>query len=156
MFKKGPIPPWVHGFVDYLLGAFLIASPFLFSYDSGAATAVGIVGGVVVLVLAACTAWATGLIKSIPPSAHAIFDVIVAGLLIASPFLFGFSGESNPTAVFIITGVLSLLYAIATRYTPEPRPPRKGQLDRSASESSNRAEGSSSASPSSERSRRSR
>jgi hypothetical protein len=117
---------------------------------------------VIVLVLAACTAWALGLIKSIPPSAHAIFDLIIAIVLIASPFLFGFSNESSPTAVFIVTGVLSLLYAIATRYTPEPRPPRHerrpaaDQVDRSASESSNRADGSSSESPSSERSRRSR
>jgi hypothetical protein len=121
MFKKGPIPPLLHGLVDYLLGAFLIASPFLFGFDSGAAKAVGIVGGVVVIVLTACTAWGTGLIKSVPAPAHAIFDVIVAVLLIAAPFLFAFSDESDPTAVFIVTGVLALLYAIATRYTPEPR-----------------------------------
>jgi hypothetical protein len=156
MFKKGPIPPWVHGFVDYLLGAFLIASPFLFSFDSGAATATGVVAGVIVIVLTSCTAWAPGLIRSVPPPAHAIFDVIVAALLIASPFLFGFSDESAPTAVFIITGVVGLLYAIATRYTPEAKPASRGQVERSASASSNRADGSSSASPSSERSRRSR
>jgi hypothetical protein len=162
MFKNGPIPPWVHGSVDYLLGAFLILSPFLFSFDSGAATATGIVSGVIVLVLASSSAWATGLIKSIPPSAHAIFDLIVAVLLIAAPFLFGFSSETAPTAVFMITGVLALLYAIATRYTPEPRPPREprrppaDQLERSDSDSSNRTAGSSSESPNSERSRRSR
>ncbi|HEX4691863.1 MAG TPA: hypothetical protein VH276_14305 [Solirubrobacteraceae bacterium] len=163
MFKSGPLPPWIHGSVDYLLGAFLVLSPFLFSYDSGAATATGIVAGVLVLVLAASTAWATGLIKSIPPSAHAIFDLIIAVLLIASPFLFGFSNETAPTAVFMVTGVLALLYAIATRYSPERKPPREprrqppagDQLERSASDSSNRADGSSSASPSSERSRRS-
>jgi hypothetical protein len=127
MFKKGPIPPLLHGLVDYLFGAFLIASPFLFSFDAGAAKAVGVVGGVVVLVLAACTAWATGLIKSVPPSAHAIFDLIIAVLLIASPFLFGFSDETNPTAVFIIAGVADLLFAIATRFTPEPRTPRRSR-----------------------------
>ena len=161
MFKNGPLPPWIHGSVDYLLGAFLILSPFLFSYDAGAATATGIVAGVLVLVLAASTAWATGLIKSIPPSAHAIFDLIIAVLLIASPFLFGFSDETAPTAVFMVTGVLALLYAIGTRYSPEPKPPREprrqrsDQLERSASDSSNRTEGSSSESPSNERSRRS-
>jgi len=161
MFKNGPIPPWIHGAVDYLLGAFLILSPFLFSFDAGAATATGIVAGVLVLVLASSTAWATGLIKSIPPSAHAIFDLIIAILLIASPFLFGFSDETSPTAVFMVTGVLALLYAIGTRYSPEPKPPREprrppsDQLERSASDSSNRTEGSSSESPNNERSRRS-
>jgi hypothetical protein len=158
MFKKGPIPSLAHGLLDYVFGALLIASPFLFSFDSNAAKATGIVAGVIVIVLTACTDWTAGLIKSVPASAHAIFDVIVAILLIASPFLFGFSDETNPTAVFLISGVLALLYAIATRYTPEPRPARRdrGQLDRSASESSKRADGSSSESPSSERSRRSR
>src|SRR4051812_45408706 len=132
MFKNVPIPPWVHGIVDYLLGAFLIASPFLFSYDSGAAHAAAIVARWLLLVIAACTDWATGLIKSVPPSAHAIFDVIIAILLIASPFLFGFSDETSPTAAFLIIGVLALLYAIATRYTPEPKP--RAGVERSASD----------------------
>jgi hypothetical protein len=157
MFKKGPIPPLVHGLLDYVFGAFLIASPFLFSYDSGAAKATGVVAGVIVLVLAACTDWTAGLIKSVPASAHAIFDLIIAILLIAAPFLFGFSDETNPTAVFLVSGVFALLYAIATRYTPDAKPARErtDRLDRSASDSSKRTDGSSSVSPSSERSRRS-
>ena len=68
------------------------------------------------------------------------------------------SDESSPTAVFIITGVVALLYAIATSYTPEPKPARAkpaDQLERSASDSSNRTDGSSSESPNNERSRRS-
>jgi hypothetical protein len=127
MFKNGPIPPWVHGGVDYLLGAFLILSPFLFSFDAGAATATGIVAGVLVLVLASSTAWATGLITSIPPSAHAIFDLIIAVLLIASPFLFGFSDDGTATAFFIVLGVVHLLMTIATRFVSEapPRRPRQ-------------------------------
>ena len=137
MFKNGPIPPWIHGSVDYLLGAFLILSPFLFSFDSGAATATGIVSGVIVLVLASSSAWATGLIKSIPPSAHAIFDLIIAVLLIASPFLFGFSDESAPTAVFIAGGVVFLLVAVGTRYLGEDeslRERRRLRRDRKGSD----------------------
>jgi hypothetical protein len=125
MFKKGPIPPLVHGLLDYAFGALLIAAPFLFSFDDDAAKAVGVVAGVVVIVIAACTAWTAGLIKSIPPSAHAIFDLVIAIVLIASPFLFGFSDDGNATAVFLVAGVLDLLFAIATRFTPEPRPSRR-------------------------------
>jgi SPW repeat len=132
MFKKGPIPPLVHGLLDYVFGALLIASPFLFSFDDGAAKAVGIAGGVIVLVIAACTDWTAGLIKSIPPSAHAIFDLIVAILLIASPFLFGFSDDDNATAVAIVAGVLDLLFAIATRFTPEPRGSRRERREAQA------------------------
>lgn len=127
MFKNGPIPPLVHGLLDYVLGGLLIAVPFLFSFDISAAKAVGIVGGVVVLVIAATTAWTAGLIKSIPTTVHAIFDIIIALLLIASPFLFSFSNDGTPTAVFIVAGVFDLLWAIGTRFTPEPRRVRGGR-----------------------------
>jgi hypothetical protein len=121
MFKKGPIPPLVHGLLDYLLAAVLIASPFLFAFTADAATAVGVVAGVLVLVIASCTAWAAGIIKSIPVPAHAMLDLALAALLIASPFLFGFTDDDAATPFFIVAGVVELLLAIATRYTPEPR-----------------------------------
>jgi hypothetical protein len=119
MFKKGPIPPFVHGVLDYGLAALLIAAPFLFAFTADAATAVGVVAGVVVLVIASCTAWTAGIIKSIPVPAHAMLDLALAALLIASPFLFGFTDDDSATPFFIVAGVVELLLAIATRYTPE-------------------------------------
>ena len=125
MFKKGPIPPFVHGVLDYGLAALLIAAPFLFAFDADAATAVGIVAGVLVLVIGACTAWTTGIIKSIPVQAHVMLDYMLAILLIASPFLFGFDGDGTATAFFIVVGIAGLLLAIATRFTPEQRQKRR-------------------------------
>jgi hypothetical protein len=123
VFKKGPIPPLVHGALDYLLGAFLIAAPFLFSFTADAAKAVGIVAGVLVIVLAATTAWTTGLIKSVPVVVHAMLDYLLGVVLIAAPFLFVFSkDDGTATAFFIAYGVATLLYAIATRFSAaEPR-----------------------------------
>jgi hypothetical protein len=126
VFKKGPITPLVHGLADYVLGAFLIAAPFLFGFTADAATAVAIVAGVVVIVLAATTAWGTGLIKSVPVVVHAMLDYVLGVVLIASPFLFMLSDDdSTATAFFIAFGVVSLLYAIATRYTPDASPGRR-------------------------------
>jgi hypothetical protein len=125
MFKKGPIPPVVHGLMDYGIAALLIASSFLFGFTVDAATAVSIVAGVVVLIIAACTAWTAGLIKSIPVPAHAVLDYALSILLIASPFLFGFTDDGNATAFFIVAGVVDLLLTIATRFTPEPKQPRR-------------------------------
>jgi SPW repeat-containing protein len=120
VFKKGPIPPLVHGFLDYALGIFLVAAPFIFSFEADAATALGIVAGVVVLVLAASTAWNTGLIKSVPVVVHAMLDYVLAAVLIAAPFLFVFSDDDGTaTAFFIAYGVATLLYAIATRYAED-------------------------------------
>ena len=71
----------------------MLAAPFLFDFDSGAAEAVAIVAGVVILVLTASTALPTGLIKSVPVHAHVVLDYVLAALLIASPFLFGFTDD---------------------------------------------------------------
>jgi hypothetical protein len=125
MFRQGPIPPFVHGLIEYAIGILLIASSFVFAFDSSAATAVSIVTGVVVLVIAASTAMTTGLIKSIPVQAHVIMDYGLAAVLIAAPFLFGFSGDGTATAFFIVLGVFHLLLTIGTRFLGEEQPPRR-------------------------------
>jgi hypothetical protein len=125
MFKKGPIPPLVHGLLDYAIAALLIASSFIFTFTEDAATAASIVAGVALLIIAACTAWTAGIIKSIPVPAHAMLDYALSIALIASPFLFAFTRDGNATAFFIVAGAVDLLMTIATRFTPEPREPRR-------------------------------
>src|SRR3954451_11732055 len=119
MFKQGPIPAFVHGAIEYLAAVLLIAAPFIFSFEDDTATAVSIVAGVVVLVVTASTALPTGLIKSIPVQAHAVIDFLLAAVLIAAPFVFGFSDDGTATAFFIILGVVHLLLTIATRFVGE-------------------------------------
>jgi len=122
MFKQGPVPTFVHGVIEYAAGILFIAAPFLLGFDSDTATAVSIVAGVLILIIAASTAMSTGLIKSIPVQAHVVLDYLLAILLIASPFLFGFSDDGNATAFFIVLGVLHLLLTIATRFIRVDRP----------------------------------
>ena len=55
MFKQGPLPAFVHGVIEYLAAALLIAAPFLFSFDSGTATAFFIVLGVAHLLVTIAT-----------------------------------------------------------------------------------------------------
>ncbi len=124
MFKQGPIPAFVHGLIEYGAGALLIAAPFLFAFDSDTATAVSIIAGVAVLIIAASTAMSTGLIKSIPVPAHVILDYALAILLIGSPFLFGFDDDGTATAFFIVLGVVHLLLTIATRFMRDEQPRR--------------------------------
>jgi hypothetical protein len=129
MFKQGPVPAFVHGVIEYLAGALFIAAPFLFAFDDDTATAVSIVAGVLILVVTASTALPTGLIKSIPVHAHAVIDLALAAVLIASPFLFGFSDDGTATAFFIVLGVVHLLLTIATRFVseaPRRRPRQAG------------------------------
>ena len=118
MLREGPISRFLHGAIEYLAGVLLVAAPFLLSFDSGAAVAVSIVGGVLIIVVAASTDGPTSLVNSIPIAAHVLLDYALAAILVASPFLFGFSDEGAPTAFFIALGVLHLLVTIGTRFKP--------------------------------------
>jgi hypothetical protein len=103
----------------------LIAAPFLLSFKSDGATAVSIVAGVLILVIAASTAMSTGLIKSIPVQAHVVLDYLLAALLVAAPFIFTFTDDGTATALFIVLGVFHLLLTIATRFIREPKEPKE-------------------------------
>jgi hypothetical protein len=125
MIRQGPLPRAVHGLIEYLAGALFIAAPFLFGFQSGTATAVAIVAGIVIIVVAAITAGPTSLINSVPLGVHIVLDYVLAGLLVAAPFIFGFSDEGAPTAFFIVLGVVHLLVTIATRFRPRAEEPRR-------------------------------
>ena len=121
MLRQGPIPLFVHGIFEYVVGILLIAAPFLLGFDSDAATALSIVLGVATLVIAASTQSPTGLAKVIPIPIHVVLDLASAALMIAAPFLFGFTDESAPTALLIVLGVVGLLVTIGTRFLPPRR-----------------------------------
>jgi len=116
VLTQGPIPRFVHGLVEYLAGALLIAAPFLFGFESDSATALSIVVGVVVVAIAASTDGPSSLINSIPLSAHVALDYVLAAVLVAMPFIGGFSEETDPTVFFIALGVVHLLLTIGTRF----------------------------------------
>lgn len=116
MMRDGPIPLFVHGLIEYVAGALFIAAPFLLGYKSGAAEALSIVIGVVVIAIAASTDGPTSLVNQIPRPAHVALDYVLAIVLIALPFLAGFSSETAPTVVFIVVGVAHLLITIGTRF----------------------------------------
>jgi uncharacterized membrane protein YfcA len=127
VFKQGPVPAFVHGIVEYAAAILFIAAPFLFDFTEDSATALSLVVGVLVLIIAASTHWRTGLIQSIPVQAHVMLDYVLAIFLIASPFLLGFTDDGTAAAFFIVLGVVHLLLTIATRFIVDERPPRAKQ-----------------------------
>jgi hypothetical protein len=124
VLRQGPIPRFAHGLIEYVAGGIAVAAPFVLNFHSGAAKAVAIIVGVLVIMLAATTEGSTSLVNSIPLAAHVLLDYLMAAVLIASPFIFGFSGEGAPTAFFIVVGVLHLLITIGTRFRAPAEPER--------------------------------
>lgn len=117
MIREGPISQTVHGAIEYAAGVLFIAAPFIFDFDDSSATAVAIVLGVVIIFVAAITRGPTSLVDSLPVSVHIVVDYALAAVLIAAPFLFGYSDETNPTVFFIVLGVAHLLVTVATRFS---------------------------------------
>ena len=118
MLRDGPIPLSLHGAIEYVAGVLFIVAPLLLDYDSGTATGVSVAVGVVILVVAATSAFPTGLIPRIPVSVHVTLDFVLAAFLIISPFIFSFSEDGEPTAFFVGLGIAHLLITIGTRFLP--------------------------------------
>jgi uncharacterized membrane protein HdeD (DUF308 family) len=132
VLREGPVPRFVHGVIEYVAGVLFVVAPFALSFDSDTATGVSVAMGVVVIAIAAATDGPTSLVDQIPVPAHVALDYMLAVLLVAMPFIAGFSDETAPTAFFIAVGVVHLLVTIGTRFRgPEPtrpvsdRPPAK-------------------------------
>lgn len=122
MLNKGPVPAVVHGILEYAVALLLIAAPFLFGFDESAATGAAITVGLFLLAFTATSVLPTGLVRSIPTGVHATVDLVLALLLVALPFLLGFTDEAAPTALFISLGVLHLLVTIGTRFPGRVEP----------------------------------
>jgi hypothetical protein len=116
VLRQGPIPYFLHGMIEYGAGVLFMVAPFVLGFDSGSAIALSIAAGIVALVVAACTDGPTSLINQIPLAAHVALDYVFAIVLIALPFIGGFSDETAPTAFFIAVGVAHLLVTIGTRF----------------------------------------
>lgn len=116
MLRDGPIPRFVHGILEYALGVLFIAAPFLFNFNSGAATGMSVAVGVLILILAAASEGPVSLVNQLPLILHVALLYLLAIFLIAAPFILGFSDEVPPRNFFIISGVLLLLITIGTRF----------------------------------------
>jgi hypothetical protein len=104
----------VHGIVDYLSAAVLIAAPYLLGFATGGVEQWLPMGlGSFVLLYSLATRYEYGAAGLISIPAHLGLDALVGVILIASPWLFGFAH-----LVFwphVIVGGLSLLMSLVTR-----------------------------------------
>jgi hypothetical protein len=86
------LPTKIHGFLDYLVGALLVASPWLFDFANGGARQwVPIVLGAGTIAYSLATDYELGIVRALPVPVHLALDVAGGAMLIASPWLFGFS-----------------------------------------------------------------
>jgi len=115
------IPRTVHGVLDYVVGGLLLCAPTLFGFSHvETARNVAWAVGAGTLLYSLLTAYELSLAKLIPFKAHLTLDVIGGVLLLASPWLFGFSDEV--TVPHVVVGAFEIVAGLCTRLAPVPRP----------------------------------
>jgi len=95
------LTPKIHGIIDYVVVIFLWASPTLFGLSDFVSMITYGLGGVH-LALTLLTDFQYGVLKVIPFSIHGWIELIVSAVLVASPWVLGFS--SNPIDKFFYIG----------------------------------------------------
>jgi hypothetical protein len=111
-----PISIHLHGALELLVGAALIALPFVTGLATSAA-AFSVVIGALVLGLG-LTASEPGARGSIPLTAHAAYDLGLGLGLVGAGLAFGAIDGYRPLAFFLTAGALELMLATVTRYAP--------------------------------------
>jgi hypothetical protein len=111
------IPTRFHAPLDYIVGAVLIAAPWIFQFsDVGVATAISIVLGIGLIAYSLFTNYELGVWKVAPMAVHNLIDVVAGALLAASPWIFGFVDEgANAWVPFVVIGVAAIFLGLTTQ-----------------------------------------
>jgi hypothetical protein len=111
------IPTRLHAPLDYIVGAVLVAAPWIFQFSGdAAATAVSIVLGIGLIAYSLFTNYELGVWKVAPMAVHNLIDVVAGALLAASPWIFGFAGEgANYWLPFVVIGVAAIFLGLTTK-----------------------------------------
>ena len=114
-----PISLAAHAALDPFAAILFIVAPLVFGFHGvSQAKNVSIVIGIATLLTAMMTCWRMAIIKVIPLAVHRSIDLILAAAAIASPYLFGFSGDGSAAHFLLIIGIVQLDIAILTRWDP--------------------------------------
>lgn len=106
----------VHGVLDYLVGATLIALPAILNWNAPERTLVMTLGWITIG-MSLLTAYEYSLFKVIPMAMHLFLDVCSALVLISAPFLMTGIGPAA-TNIMLALGVAELIAVALSQTTP--------------------------------------
>ena len=111
------IPTRFHAPLDYIVGAALIAAPWIFQFsEHTAATVIPIVLGIGLIVYSLFTDYELGVWKVIPMSGHNVVDVVAGAFLAASPWIFGFADNTaNVYVPHLVVGIAAIGLGLTTK-----------------------------------------
>jgi len=115
------ISPKIHGLIDYLVVAFLLASPTFFGFTGLLATFTYALAAVHFL-LTVFTNYPLGIVKVIPVSLHATVEVLVGIALIVLAYTLFKDNAEGSKLYYVIFGTVVLLTWMVTDYVGASHP----------------------------------
>jgi hypothetical protein len=113
------IPTRIHGVIDYLVGALLIALPWLLNIEwTEIQGMIFVIMGVAALVYSLFTKYELGIVRVIGMPFHLLLDALSGFILALSPWLFSFEDEIY--LPHVILGVFEIMAAVMTKAKPWP------------------------------------
>ena len=111
------IPTRFHAPLDYIVGAALVAAPWIFRFsEHTAATVVPVVLGIGLIAYSLFTNYELGLWKVAPMAVHNLIDIAAGALLAASPWIFGFADETaNVWVPHLVVGLAAVFLGLTTK-----------------------------------------
>ena len=111
------IPTKLHAPLDYIVGAGLIAAPWIFQFSEHTTpTMLSIVLGIGLIVYSLFTNYELGVWRMFPMAVHNLFDIAAGALLVASPWIFGFADDgTNVWAPFVVVGIAAIGLGLTTK-----------------------------------------
>lgn len=111
------LPTRVHGMLDYLVGALLMAMPWLGGFARGGPETWIMVGvGGAILLYSVFTDYELGAVRRLPMPVHLLLDGLGGALLAVSPWLLGF--DQTIWFPHVVAGVWAIVVATLTDTIP--------------------------------------
>src|SRR5205085_6034755 len=110
------IPTKYHAPLDYIVGAFLIAAPWIFDFSGRTTpTVIGVVLGAGLIAYSLITDYELGVWKLAPMAVHNLIDIVAGALLAASPWIFDFADETaNVWVPHLVVGLAAIFLGLTT------------------------------------------
>ena len=106
-----------HGYIDYVMSFFLIASPWILGFNRGGAeTWIPVVLGVGMMMYSLMTDYELGASKALSMRTHLTLDFLAGAFLAISPWLFQFNDYI--TTPHLVLGLLEMGASLMTKSHP--------------------------------------
>jgi hypothetical protein len=113
------LSPTVHGVLDYIVVVAFALAPAVVGF-SGLAASISHLLAIIHLCLTLATAFPLGLWKWVPLGVHGAIELIVSVVLVALPWIMGFSADGRARTFYVGAGIGIFLTWLLSDYASTP------------------------------------